>query len=146
MQNSSKTSLGARQPKDANIGPPKDPNRVIFGCQVGAKLSSKSTSKLLQFSTSSSKPLGLDFGSILGGVSGSNFGPTWLSKLKMPMCTKCCYLQYETMIFALPRGPKIDEKSMPKRLQDKIRFQEASKKSRKSAQHRPKLGPKIEPS
>ena len=85
------------------------------------------------------EPLGLDVGAIFG----VNFGPRKVSKLKMPMCTKCCYLQYETMICALPRGPKIDEKSMPKRLQDKIRFQEATK-TRKSAQHRPKLGPKIE--
>ena len=44
------------------------------------------------------------------------------------------------MIFALPRGPKIDEKSMPKRLQDKIRFQEAKKHEKV-----PNIGPGWDP-
>ena len=67
------------------------------------------------------EPLGLDVGAIFG----VNFGPRKVSKLKRPMCTKLYYLQYETMVFNLPRGSKIEEKSMPKRLQDKIGFQEA---------------------
>ena len=66
-----------------------------------------------------------DFGPILNTVLGSNLGPRRASNLKRPMCTKCYYLQYETIVFAIPRGLKIDEKSMPKRLQDKIGFQEA---------------------
>ena len=78
-----------------------------------------------------------DFGAVLG----SNFGPRRASNLKRPRCTKWYYLQYETIVFAIPRGLKIDEKSMPKRLQDKIGFQDS-----KCCQHRPKLGPKIEPS
>ena len=49
------------------------------------------------------------------------------------------------MVFDLPRGSEIEEKSMPKRLQDKNSFQEATK-TRKSLQHRPKLAPEIEPS
>ena len=56
---------------------------------------------------------------------GSNFGPREVSKLKRPMCTKPYYLQYEAMVFDLPRGSEIEEKSMPKRLQDKSGFQEA---------------------
>ena len=65
------------------------------------------------------------FWSSFGRVSGSNFALRKVSKLKRPMCTKLCYLQYERMVFNLPRGSKIEEKSMPKRLQDKIGFQEA---------------------
>ena len=65
------------------------------------------------------------FWSYFGRVSGSNLAPRKVSKLKRPMCTKLYYLQYETMVFNLPRGSKIEEKSMPKRLQDKIGFQEA---------------------
>ena len=41
------------------------------GAQVGAKLSLKSTPKLLAFSNPISKPLGFDVGSILGRFSGS---------------------------------------------------------------------------
>ena len=65
------------------------------------------------------------FWSYFGRVSGSNLAPRKVSKLKRPMCTKLYYLQYETMVFNLPRGSKSEEKSMPKRLQDKIGFQEA---------------------
>ena len=65
------------------------------------------------------------FWSYFGRVSGSNLAPRKVSKLKRPMCTKLYYLQYETMVFNLPRGSKIEEKSMPKRLQDKIGFLEA---------------------
>ena len=71
------------------------------------------------------EPLGLDVVAILGGVTGSNFGPRKVSKVKRPMCTKLYYLQYETMVFDLPRGSEIEEKSMPKRLQDKSGFHEA---------------------
>ena len=39
------------------------------------------------------------------------------------MCTILYYLQYETLVFYLPRGSEIEEKSMPKRLKDKIGFQ-----------------------
>ena len=67
------------------------------------------------------EPLGLDVGAIFG----VNFGPRKVSKLKRPMCTKLFYLQYKTMVFNLPRGSKIEEKATPKRLQDKIDFQEA---------------------
>ena len=49
---------------------------------------------------------------------GSNIGPTRVYNIKRPMCMKCIYLQYETMVFALPRGSKIEERSRPKRLQD----------------------------
>ena len=86
------------------------------------------------------EPLGLDFGAILGGVSGSNFGPRKVSKLKRPMCTKLYYLQYETIVFALPGGFEIEEKSMPKRLQDKIGFQEA-----KNNEKVPNIGPSWTP-
>ena len=57
------------------------------------------------------------------------------------MCTKLYYLQYETMVFDLPRGSEIEEKAIPKRLQDKIGFQEAKNHEKVS-----KLEPKIEPS
>ena len=67
------------------------------------------------------EPLRVDFGAVLG----SNFGPRRTSNLKRPRSRKCYHLQYETIVFALPRGLEIDEKSMPKRLQDKIGFQEA---------------------
>ena len=111
---------------------PKGPNGAVFWrpCwgQVEAKLHSKSTSKLLKFSTS----FRIEFWSLLRSIldvfwggSGSNLAPRKVSKLKRPMCTKLYYLQYETMVFNLPRGSKIEEKSMPKRLQDKIGFQEA---------------------
>ena len=63
--------------------------------------------------------------SYFGRVSGSNLAPRKVSKLKRPMCTEPFHLQYETMVFNLPRGSKFKEKSMPKRLQDKIGFQEA---------------------
>ena len=66
--------------------------------------------------------LGVDFGSVLA----SKIDPRSVSKLKRPMCTKLYYLQYETMVFDLPRGSEIEEKSMPKRLQDKSGFQEAT--------------------
>ena len=82
------------------------------------------------------QPLGLDVGAIFG----VNFGPRKVSKLKRLMCTKLYYFQYETMVFNLPGGSEIEEKSMPKRLQERICFQ-APKKSQKSVQHRPKLGP-----
>ena len=49
-----------------------------------------------------------------GRVSGSNFAPRTISKLKRPMCTKLYYLQYGTMVFAIPGGFEIEEKSMPK--------------------------------
>ena len=65
--------------------------------------------------------LGVDFGSVLA----SKIDPRSVSKLKRPMCTKLYYLQYETMVIHLPRGSKFEGKSMPKRLQDKIGFQEA---------------------
>ena len=65
------------------------------------------------------------FWSHVGRISEPNLGPRRVSKLKRPMCTKLYYLQYETMVFNLPRGSKIEEKSTPKRLQDKIDFQEA---------------------
>ena len=65
--------------------------------------------------------LGLD----VGAMFGVNFGPRKVSKLKRPMCTKLYYLQYETMVFDLPRGSEIEEKSMPKRLQVKSGFQKA---------------------
>ena len=45
------------------------------------------------------------------------------------------------MAFDLPRGSKIEEKSMPKRLQDKIGFQEA-KKHEKVFNISPSWGPK----
>ena len=41
-------------------------------------------------------------------------------------------LQYETMLFALPGGLEIDDKSIPKRLEDKIVFQEAKYIKKKS--------------
>ena len=41
------------------------------------------------------------------------------------MCTKLYYLQYETLIFDLPRESQIEEKSMPQSLQAKSGFQEA---------------------
>ena len=41
------------------------------------------------------------------------------------MSAKCSYLQYDTVFFALPVGLEIDDKSIPKRLKDKIVFQEA---------------------
>ena len=67
------------------------------------------------------EPLGLDVGAIFG----VNFGPRKVSKLKRPMCTKLYYLQYETMVFDLPRRSEIEAKSMPKRLQDQSGFHEA---------------------
>ena len=76
-----------------------------------------------------------------GRVSGSNLAPRKVSKLKRPMCTKVYYLQYETMFFALPGGSKIEGKPMPKRLQDKIGFQEAKDREKVSnigASWRPK--------
>ena len=85
----------------------------------------------------------LRFGSIFGAscvrfwmyfgrVSGSNLAPRKVSKLKRPMCTKVYYLQYETMFFTLPGGSKIEGKPMPKRLQDKIGFQEAKDREKVS--------------
>ena len=65
------------------------------------------------------------FWSYFGRVSGSNLAPRKVSKLKRPMCTKLYYLQYETMVFNLPMVSKVEEKSMSKRLQDKIGLQEA---------------------
>ena len=103
------------------------PSRGPSWSQVGAKLSLKSTPKLLAFSNPISKPLGFDVGSILGRFSGSKIDPGTGSKLKKPMCTKSFYLQYETMIFTRSRGPNIDEKPMSKRLLDKIRFQYAKR-------------------
>ena len=41
------------------------------------------------------------------------------------MCTILYYLQYETLVFYLPRWSEIEEKTMPKRLQDKNGSQEA---------------------
>ena len=43
------------------------------------------------------------------------------------MCTKPYYLQYETIVFDLPEGSEIEEKSMPKRLQDKFGFQDGKR-------------------
>ena len=57
------------------------------------------------------------------------------------MCTKLYYLQYETIVFGLPGRSEIEEKSMPKRLQDKIGFQEA-KKREKVSNIGPSWGPK----
>ena len=70
--------------------------------------------------------LGLDVGAIFG----VNFGLRKVSKLKRPLCTKRFYLQYETMVFNLPRGSEIEEKSMPKRLQDKSDFEDATKNTK----------------
>ena len=60
-----------------------------------------------------------------GRILGSNFGLRKVSKLKRPMCAILYDLQYETLVFDLPRGSEIEEKSMPKRLQDKSGFHEA---------------------
>ena len=58
--------------------------------------------------------LGVDFGSVLA----SKIDPRSVSKLKRPMCTKLYYLQYEAMVFDLPMGSEIEQKAMPKRLED----------------------------
>ena len=81
------------------------------------------------------------FWSHVGRISEPNLGPRRVSKLKRSMCTKVYYLQYETMFFALPGGSKIEGKPMPKRLQDKIGFQEAKDREKVSnigASWRPK--------
>ena len=92
---------------------------------VDAKLHSKSTSKLLKFSTSFRIEFWSLLGSILESFLRSNFAPRKVSKVKKPMCTKPYSFQYETMVFDLPRGSEVEEKTMPKRLQDKSNFQEA---------------------
>ena len=101
------------------------PKRESSWSQVEPKLNLKSTPKFLVFSNPISKPLGGDVGSILARFSRSKIEPGTASKLQKPMCTKSYYLQYETTIFTRSRRQKIDEKSMSKRLLDKIRFQDA---------------------
>ena len=100
--------------------------------QLGAKLRPSCTQNPLRSCLNVRLRFGSSFGaswtrfwSHFGRNSGSDLDPRKVSKLKRPRCTKPCYLQYETMVFDLPRGSKIEEKSMPKRLQDKNGFQEA---------------------
>ena len=102
----------------------------FFGGHVGVKLGPSCTQNPLRSCLNFRLRFGSSFGascvwSYFGRVSGSNLAPRKVSKLKRPMCTKLYYLQYETMVFNLPRGSKFQEKSMPKRLQDKIGSQEA---------------------
>ena len=100
---------------EAKLGPSWDENplrrrlnfRLCFGSNFGASWAG--------------------FRSHVGRISGPNFGPRRVSKLKRPMCTKEYYLQYETMFFTLPVGSKIEGKPVSKCLQDKISFQEAQK-------------------
>ena len=104
----------------------------FFGGHVAVKLRPSCTQNPLRSCLNFRLRFGSSFGAscvrfwmYFGRVSGSNLAPRKVSKLKRPMCTKLYYLQYETMVFNLPRGSKIEEKATPKRLQDKIDFQEA---------------------
>ena len=112
--------------KDCNRGPPNTPNPLFFGGQVGAKLRSKSTSKLLEFSTS----FRIEFQSLLGSI----LEPCWppksspkpiLRKIERFKNIKNDYRVGGGSIFKGQGVSKIDEKSKPKRLQDKNGFQEA---------------------
>ena len=47
---------------------------------------------------------------MLAPILRSDFGPRKVSKLKRPMCTKRYSLQYETVAFAFPKEPEIEEK------------------------------------
>ena len=104
------------RPQDAPRRPPGAENLGFQSVFLAAPLQ-----------TSILERLGFDFGSIFrcACAPGSNIGPMTLSKLKRPMCTTIYCLQYETMVFDLPRGSEIEDKSMPTRLQDKSGFHAA---------------------
>ena len=117
IKNRSKSGSGARWPKDANIEPPKAQTVEFFGGHVGVKLRPSCTQNPLRSCLNFRLRFGSSFGaswarvwSYFGRVSRSNLAPRKVSKLTRPMCTKLYYLQYETMVFNLPRGPKSKKK------------------------------------
>ena len=111
--------------------------------QVGAKLSLKSTPKLLAFSNPISKPLGFDVGSILGRFSGSKIDPGTGSKLKRPMCTKPHYLQYETPLGPPKTASQIHQKSISRAMSVEVAFQNPTTSSVNSKMSR--LAPNMPP-
>ena len=95
----------------ANLGP-------CWG-HVGAKLGSKSASKLDDFSSFVFhrfwKPLGIDFGAILR----LNMGAKRVSKSEPSKSEKFDSRPHGSVVFKVSGASKIDRKSMKKRLQDK---------------------------
>ena len=83
------------------------------------------------------EPLGLDF----GGMSASKIEPKTEPKIERLKNQKIDSRIGGGSIFEDQGGSKIDEKSMPKRLQDKIGFQEA-KKHEQVSNIGPSWGPK----
>ena len=92
------------------------------GVQVGAKLAAKSDPLLHVLSKlildRILEPLGVDFGCVLE----SKLSSERVINLRKLKCSKCYYLRYETSFFHVPRGPKIDEKSVPRRTQHRTKI------------------------
>ena len=115
--------MAKRRQQRASTGTKK----VVYWAQLGAKLrpswGQNPLRSCLNFLLRFGSSLGASwdrFWSYFGRILGSNFGLRNVSKLKRPMCTLLYYLQYETLVFS-----EIEEKTMPKRLQDKNGSQEA---------------------
>ena len=84
------------------------------GAQVGAKLAAKSDPLLHVLSKfildRILDPLGVDFGCVLE----TKFKSESVIKLRKLKCSKYYYLRYEASFFHVPRGAKIDDKSVPR--------------------------------
>ena len=60
-------------------------------------------------------PLGVDFGTLVGSKTDPNMG----AKSNVAKTQKLAFRLHGNAIFEVPGGSKIDQKSMPKPLQDK---------------------------